>query len=84
MVQNNKLFFILSICMGLIVIASNYLVQFPINKYGLEEILTYGAFSYPITFLITDMANRTYGKIKAENSYFRFYNWNFFNFFYFN
>ena len=50
MVQNNKLFFILSICMGLIVIASNYLVQFPINKYGLEEILTYGTFSYPITF----------------------------------
>ena len=66
MVQNNKLFFILSICMGLIVIASNYLVQFPINKYGLEEILTYGAFSYPITFLITDMANRTYGKTKAR------------------
>ena len=66
MVQNNKLFFILSICMCLIVIASNYLVQFPINKYGLEEILTYGAFSYPITFLITDMANRTYGKTKAR------------------
>lgn len=66
MVQNNKLFFILSICMGLIVIASNYLVQFPINKYGLEEILTYGAFSYPITFLITDLANRAYGKLLAR------------------
>ena len=43
-------------------LVSNYLVQFPINYYGLEEILTYGAFSYPIAFLITDLANRSYGK----------------------
>lgn len=48
--------------MGLVVIASNYLVQFPVNYYGLNEILTYGAFSYPVTFLITDLANRGYGK----------------------
>ena len=46
--------------MGAIVL-SNYLVQFPINYIGLSEILTYGAFSYPITFLITDLANRAYG-----------------------
>ncbi len=52
--------------MGLIVVASNYLVQFPIQYYGLNEILTYGAFSYPITFLITDLANRAYGKIVAR------------------
>jgi uncharacterized integral membrane protein (TIGR00697 family) len=52
--------------MGAIVITSNYLVQFPVNYYGLEEILTYGAFSYPITFLITDLANRFYGKILAR------------------
>ena len=48
--------------MGVVVLVSNYLVQFPINYYGLEEILTYGAFSYPIAFLITDLANRSYGK----------------------
>ncbi len=48
--------------MGLVVIASNYLVQFPVNFYHLENLLTYGAFSYPITFLITDLANRTFGK----------------------
>ena len=48
--------------MGFIVIASNYLVQFPFKHYGLDKILTYGAFSYPITFLITDLANRSYGK----------------------
>ena len=51
--------------MGFIVLVSNYLVQFPIQYLGLSEILTYGAFSYPITFLITDLANRAYGKTVA-------------------
>ena len=61
-----KIFLILSFLMGVVVLASNYLVQFPINHYGLNEILTYGAFSYPIAFLITDLANRSYGKIAAR------------------
>ena len=61
-----KIFFILSFLMSLVVLASNYLVQFPIKYYGLEEILTYGAFSYPIAFLITDLANRSFGKIVAR------------------
>ena len=61
-----KRFLLLSFLMGVIVLSSNYLVQFPINYYGLEEILTYGAFSYPIVFLITDLANRSYGKIAAR------------------
>ena len=52
--------------MGLVVVVSNYLVQFPIQYFGLNEILTYGAFSYPITFLITDLANRAYGKLVAR------------------
>ena len=52
--------------MGVVVLTSNYLVQFPITYYGLEEMLTYGAFSYPIAFLITDLANRSYGKIIAR------------------
>tara|TARA_B100001063_G_C16577538_1_gene459094 strand:- start:34 stop:579 length:546 start_codon:yes stop_codon:yes gene_type:complete len=52
--------------MGLVVVLSNYLVQFPIQYFGLNEILTYGAFSYPVTFLITDLANRTYGKLVAR------------------
>lgn len=60
--KKNQLFFFLSATMGLVVIFSNYLVQFPVNYLHLEEILTYGAFSYPITFLITDLANRGYGK----------------------
>ena len=61
-----RLFMLLSFFMGVIVLASNYLVQFPIKYYGLEKILTYGAFSYPVAFLITDLANRSYGKIVAR------------------
>ncbi len=62
----NKSFILLSFLMGAVVLSSNYLVQFPINYYGLNEILTYGAFSYPIAFLITDLANRSFGKIVAR------------------
>ena len=61
-----KLFLLLSLLMGVVVLSSNYLVQFPIKHYGLEDILTYGAFSYPVAFLITDLANRSYGKIIAR------------------
>ena len=52
--------------MGVIIIVSNYLVQFPINKFQLQNLLTYGAFSYPIVFLITDLANRRLGKKEAR------------------
>ena len=62
----NKVFLALSLLMGLVVLTSNYLVQFPIKYYGLNDVLTYGAFSYPIAFLITDLANRSYGKIEAR------------------
>jgi len=62
----NRLFLTLSVLMGVVVLASNYLVQFPIKYYGLEKMLTYGAFSYPIAFLITDLANRSYGKLVAR------------------
>jgi len=61
-----KLFIMLSFIMGVVVLTSNYLVQFPIKYYGLEEILTYGAFSYPVAFLVTDLANRSYGKTIAR------------------
>ena len=62
----SKSFLLLSFLMGVVVLSSNYLVQFPINYYGLNDILTYGAFSYPIAFLITDLANRSYGKRVAR------------------
>ena len=57
-----SLFFLLAISMAILVTLSNFLVQYPVNYFGLDQILTYGAFSYPITFLITDLANRSYGK----------------------
>ena len=79
----NKLFLALSFFMGIVVLASNYLVQFPIKYYGLDEILTYGAFSYPVAFLITDLANRRYGKLIAKKIvYFGFF-WGVFLTFYF-
>jgi len=62
----NRLFLMLSFIMGAVVLISNYLVQFPIQHYDLEKILTYGAFSYPVAFLITDLANRSYGKTVAR------------------
>jgi len=62
----NKQLLLLPVLMGVVVLASNYLVQFPIKYYGLEAMLTYGAFSYPIAFLITDLTNRSYGKLIAR------------------
>jgi len=62
----NRLLPLLSVLMGVVVLSSNYLVQFPVNYYNLENILTYGAFTYPVAFLITDLANRSYGKLVAR------------------
>jgi len=62
----NSFFFILALSMALIVALSNYLVQFPIKYMDLQDLFTYGAFSYPVAFLITDLANRRYGKIIAR------------------
>lgn len=47
--------------MTVIVVASNYLVQFPVNEW-----LTWGAFTYPIAFLVTDLTNRTFGPARAR------------------
>ena len=62
----NRFFFILAFSMALVVALSNYLVQFPVNYIGLQDVFTYGAFSYPVAFLITDFANRKYGKAVAK------------------
>ena len=61
----NRFFLILAFLMALIVVLSNYLVQFPVHYMGFQNLLTYGAFSYPIAFLITDLSNRRYGKKTA-------------------
>ena len=64
--MEKRFFFILALLMAVVVALSNYLVQFPVNYIGLQDIFTYGAFSYPIAFLITDLANRRYGKTIAR------------------
>ncbi len=70
----NKTVLSLSLIMGVVVLASNYLVQFPIHYHGLSEILTYGAFTYPVAFLITDLANRSFGMETAKKIvYFGFF-----------
>ena len=70
----SKFFYTLATCMAGIVAISNFLVQFPVNYLGLENILTYAAFTYPVTFLITDLANRKYGKLIARRVvYFGFF-----------
>jgi len=62
----NKLLLLLAILMAIVVVLSNYLVQFPVNYFSLENLLTYGAFTYPVAFLITDLSNRRYGKDSAK------------------
>ena len=64
--KQKNLFVLLLAIMGLVIISSNYLVQFPVKSFGLENILTYGAFTYPISFLVTDVANRAFGKFIAK------------------
>lgn len=49
------------LAMMIVVAASNYLVQFPINDW-----LTFGAFTYPISFLVTEITNLYYGPQKAR------------------
>ena len=66
----NRFFFILAFSMALVVALSNYLVQFPVNYIGLQDVFTYGAFSYPVAFLITDLANRKYGKAVAKRIFY--------------
>lgn len=50
------------IAMAAVVVASNILVQFLI----LDGLLTWGAFTYPIAFLVTDLMNRAYGAQSAR------------------
>ncbi len=47
--------------MCVIIVASNILVQYPFTPLGLANYLTWGAFSYPIAFLVTDLTNRRFG-----------------------
>jgi uncharacterized integral membrane protein (TIGR00697 family) len=68
--MNRSLYLPLVAAMALVVVASNVLVQFPVNAtvgvLSLADILTWGAFTYPFAFLVTDLANRRYGPAIAR------------------
>lgn len=53
-----------------VVAASNILVQYPLGvqlgSVYLGDILTWGAFSYPVAFLVTDLTNRAFGPARAR------------------
>ncbi|WEX76825.1 VUT family protein [Sinorhizobium numidicum] len=61
----NRTFFIYVALMTLVVVASNFLVQYPLpgSMAGMQlgDLLTWGAFSYPFAFLVTDLTNRHFG-----------------------
>ncbi|WP_343217215.1 queuosine precursor transporter [Hoeflea sp.] len=56
--------------MAAVVVASNFLVQFPVGytlgTLNLADLLTWGAFTYPVAFLVTDLANRRFGPSTAR------------------
>lgn len=63
-------FFWAVLAMAVVVTASNYLVQFPvqgmIGGFDLAQILTWGAFTYPVAFLVNDLTNRHFGPRPAR------------------
>ncbi|MEP3670511.1 MAG: VUT family protein, partial [Roseibium sp.] len=58
------------LAMAVVVAASNYLVQFPVEHFvgsvNLADTLTWGAFTYPVAFLVTDLTNRRFGPAAAR------------------
>jgi len=63
--QVNRITFFYVLLMTAVVVASNVLVQYPLSGtllgINLGDLLTYGAFTYPVAFLITDLTNRQFG-----------------------
>lgn len=55
---------ILAMCVA--VAASNILVQYQFHYFGLGDILTWGAFTYPLAFLVNDLTNRRFGPQAAR------------------
>jgi uncharacterized PurR-regulated membrane protein YhhQ (DUF165 family) len=49
------------LAMAAVIVLSNLLVQYPLNDW-----LTWGAFSYPLVFLVTDLTNRALGPAAAR------------------
>lgn len=54
------------LAMTVVVAASNFFVQFPFEYFGLEELFTWGAFTYPLSFFVTELTNRRFGPSDAR------------------
>ena len=65
--NHSRLFWALVAAMAVIVTASNFLVQFPLQHFGMGELLSWGAFTYPVAFLVTDLTNRRFGVRAARH-----------------
>ncbi len=52
--------------MAVVLGLSNYAVQFPVAHPWTETFLTWGAFTYPLSFLVTDLTNRLHGPLLAR------------------
>ena len=52
--------------MTIVVAASNFFVQFPVEYFGLAELFTWGAFTYPVSFFVTELTNRRFGPAAAR------------------
>ena len=50
-----------ALAMATIVLASNILVQYPFEHFGLQDLITWGSFTYPFAFCVSDLTNRWYG-----------------------
>ena len=59
--MNPRPYLVPALAMSAIVLLSNLLVQYPINAW-----LTWGAFSYPVAYFVTDVCNRTSGPALAR------------------
>jgi hypothetical protein len=55
-----------AVAMCAVVVASNILVQYPFRPFGLQDYFTWGAFSYPVAFLVNDLTNRRFGPAAAR------------------
>ena len=64
--MTNRTLLLAVLAMMFIIAASNVLVQHSFTPLGLGELLTWGAFTYPITFLVTDLTNRRFGPAPAR------------------
>jgi uncharacterized PurR-regulated membrane protein YhhQ (DUF165 family) len=54
------------LAMSLVVALSNFAVQYPIQQFGLADYLTWGALTYPLVFLVTDLTNRRFGAAETR------------------